>query len=245
MVGMENIVGQRVGTPRGDGAAAEAPIPIGVSGSPARSVVGWNTWAPIKRWCDLLATPLILALLLPLFAVVAALVKLDSPGPILYRVRRFGSGGREFWMYKFRSMFDDADERLAEILQSDPDLRKEYETNHKLRADPRVTRVGRILRKLSLDELPQLWNVVRGDMTLVGPRPYALHEQPLFQDRAATIWRVRPGLTGLWQVSGRNTLSFAERIELDASYVRHWSPWLDLQILLKTIPVVLRRDGAW
>jgi lipopolysaccharide/colanic/teichoic acid biosynthesis glycosyltransferase len=147
-------------------------------------------------------------------------------------------------MPKFRSMFCDADQRLEALLRSNPELDSEYQLYRKLYRDPRVTRVGRFLRRYSLDELPQLWNVLRGEMSLVGPRPYEAAELAAMDGHVGTILRVRPGLTGLWQVSGRNKLGFDERLAIDAQYVRNWSIALDLSILALTVPAVVSGNGA-
>jgi lipopolysaccharide/colanic/teichoic acid biosynthesis glycosyltransferase len=141
-------------------------------------------------------------------------------------------------------MHADADRRLQELLETSAPLRAEFEQFHKLSADPRITRVGRFLRKYSLDELPQLWNVVTGEMSLVGPRPYMEKEIPDMEQREAIVLRVRPGLTGIWQVTTRNEATFQERVTLDVQYVRNWSPWLDLYILARTVTVVVAGTGS-
>ncbi len=155
-----------------------------------------------------------------------------------------GQGGRCFRVLKFRTMHVGAHERLHEVLDRDPQARAEYEQYAKLKDDPRVTRVGRLLRRTSLDELPQLWNVLRGEMSLVGPRAYMPGELPRMNGRARTIGRAMPGVTGLWQVSGRNHLTFEERIDLDRRYVQNWSLSLDLYLLARTVPTVLFGRGA-
>ncbi len=145
---------------------------------------------------------------------------------------------------KFRTMYGDGEARLQEVLARDPKLAAEYEQFHKLTFDPRVTRVGRILRKYSLDELPQLWNVLVGDMSLVGPRPYIEREIAEMGGRELTVLRVKPGITGYWQVTERNASTFEHRVKLDVEYVRSWSPWLDLYVIAKTVPVVLGGTGS-
>ncbi|MEM3434110.1 MAG: sugar transferase, partial [Candidatus Methanomethyliaceae archaeon] len=170
---------------------------------------------------------------------------LDSPGPVLFRHRRLGLGGREFWCYKFRTMHVNAEEVLQKLLASDPALRAEWERDFKLRNDPRVTRVGRLLRRTSLDELPQIFNVLKGEMSLVGPRPIVEKEVPRFGLFASDYFSVRPGVTGLWQVSGRNDTGYEHRVRLESWYVRNWSLWLDLTVLIRTIGVVLARRGAY
>jgi lipopolysaccharide/colanic/teichoic acid biosynthesis glycosyltransferase len=155
-----------------------------------------------------------------------------------------GADGQIFTLLKFRSMYSDADERLEEVLASDPERREEYETYHKLEDDPRVTPVGDMLREYSLDELPQLINVVRGDMSLIGPRAYMPSELPKMKGLEKVILQTPPGVTGLWQVSGRNELSFDERVDLDVHYVQNWSMWLDLYLLVRTLPTVVTGEGA-
>ena len=184
-------------------------------------------------------------LLSPLLAAIAILIKMDSPGAVLYGHTRIGQGGRRFIAWKFRSMVVDADRVLEEYLAKRPELREEWERDQKLKNDPRVTRVGRILRKLSLDELPQLWNVIKGEMSLVGPRPIVQDELAKYGDKGTFYLKVKPGMTGLWQVSGRNDISYKERVELDVYYVRNWSVWLDLYILARTVWVVLFGKGAY
>ena len=180
-----------------------------------------------------------------LFALLALAVKLSSSGPVFYGQRRLGRGGHMFTAWKFRSMVRDADALLATYLQAHPELREEWERDHKLKDDPRITWIGRILRRTSLDELPQLWNVLRGDMSLVGPRPIVQDEVPKYGERYVLYQKVRPGLSGLWQVSGRNDTTYAERVALDCYYVRNWSVWLDLVILARTVRVVLFGGGAY
>jgi lipopolysaccharide/colanic/teichoic acid biosynthesis glycosyltransferase len=198
----------------------------------------------LKRAIDVVATTLGGLLILPIIALLALAIKIDSRGPIFYFQERLGRDGTRFRAAKFRSMYGDGEARLKAVLESDPKLRAEYEEFHKLHNDPRVTRVGRIVRKFSLDELPQLWNVVVGDMSLVGPRPYLEREIPAMEAREGIILRAPPGLTGLWQVSDRNSTGFAERVKMDVHYVRNWSPWLDIYILARTIGVVLKGTGV-
>jgi len=199
----------------------------------------------VKRAVDLSLTLLGGLLTLPLFLLVAIWIKLDSPGPVFYLQERLGKGGRRFMAIKFRTMYQNAEERLHQLLEQDPALREEYELFHKLKDDPRVTRAGRLLRKLSLDELPQLWNVLKGEMSLVGPRAYLPRELPAMVGTERIILRVLPGVTGLWQVSGRSEISFRGRLEIDIYYVRNWSIWLDLYILARTVWVVLFGRGAY
>nr|WP_245526776.1 undecaprenyl-phosphate galactose phosphotransferase WbaP [Marinithermus hydrothermalis] len=199
----------------------------------------------VKRFLDLAATVVGGVLVLPLMLLIALFIKLDSPGPVFYLQDRLGKDGRRFKAIKFRTMYGDGEKRLAELLAQNPELRAEYELYHKLRNDPRVTRFGRVLRKLSLDELPQLWNVLKGEMSLVGPRAYLPRELPKMSGAEGAILKVMPGITGIWQVSGRNEVTFRERLNMDMYYVRNWSVWLDLYILARTVWVVLFGKGAY
>jgi Undecaprenyl-phosphate galactose phosphotransferase WbaP len=205
-----------------------------------------DPWAlRTKRAMDLCATVLGGALVLPLLLALALLVYLESGAPIFYTDRRMGRDGNLFSCVKFRTMVPGAEGLLQQILEEDAELRKEYARYHKLRDDPRVTRVGSFLRKTSLDELPQLWNVLKGEMSLVGPRPYLPRESKEIGVTQSEILRVPPGITGPWQVSGRNQASFEERNQMDAYYVRDWSVWLDLILLAYTAKIVLRGRGAY
>jgi Undecaprenyl-phosphate galactose phosphotransferase WbaP len=198
-----------------------------------------------KRFTDLALCLFGSLFVLPLTALLVVLIRLESPGPAFYSQERIGRDGRRFRAWKFRSMIANAEAVLQDYLAAHPELRDEWERDHKLRNDPRVTRVGRFLRKTSLDELPQLWNVWIGQMSLVGPRPIVAAEIPKYRDLFGLYTEVRPGITGLWQVSGRNDTTYDERVNLDASYVRNWSVWLDLWILIRTIRVVLLGKGAY
>lgn len=198
-----------------------------------------------KRSVDLAIACAGAVLLAPLFAAVCVLIRLNSRGPALYGHRRVGERGDTFIAWKFRTMVRDSDEALQVYLAGHPELQDEWQRDRKLRHDPRVTWIGRMLRRTSLDELPQLWNVIRGEMSLVGPRPIVEAEIERYGPRYSLYRRVRPGLTGLWQVSGRNNLSYAERVQLDEYYVRNWSIWLDLYILSRTLKVVVTGEGAY
>ena len=198
----------------------------------------------LKRVIDLLVATILLVALLPICLVIAALVGLGG-GPVFFKHTRIGRGGAEFPCFKFRTMITNGDEVLKAVLAGDPAARREWEVDHKLRNDPRITPIGRFLRKSSLDELPQLLNVIRGDMSLVGPRPVVKNELELYSRAAKRYVAVRPGITGLWQVMGRNNTSYARRVALDSYYVSNVSPKLDAVILLKTIRVVLTRHGAY
>ncbi|HEX4142749.1 MAG TPA: undecaprenyl-phosphate galactose phosphotransferase WbaP [Pirellulales bacterium] len=199
----------------------------------------------IKRAMDLMLILLASPVVVPVMAFLAVMIKVSSPGPICYSQQRIGLRGRRFKALKFRSMVTDADGKLKLYLASNAEARAEWEADHKLRNDPRITFFGRFLRKTSLDELPQLWNVLRGEMSLVGPRPIVEAEISKYTDRFDLYAKVTPGITGLWQVSGRNDTTYDERVELDAFYTRNWSPWLDLFILARTVKVVLFREGAY
>jgi len=199
----------------------------------------------LKRAIDLLLTTACGIVLAPVMLCVALAIKLDSPGPILYGQRRIGRGGREFQAWKFRSMVENADVVLQKYLDDNPILRDEWDHTHKLRDDPRVTALGRFLRRCSLDELPQLWNVLRGEMSLVGPRPIVRDEIKHYGLDFETYTYVQSGLTGLWQVSGRSETSYQQRVDFDRFYVQNWSVWLDLCILFRTIGTVLSRAGAF
>jgi len=202
----------------------------------------WPRFA--KRLMDIAFTMLGGIFVVPVLAVLAVLVKLDSKGPVFYRQSRLGRDGSRFQAVKFRTMHGDGEKRLAEVLGKNAKLRAEYEQFHKLSRDPRVTRIGRALRKYSLDELPQLWNVLKGEMSLVGPRPYLEREIPEMNHQERIILRATPGITGMWQVSERNATTFEERVKMDVHYVRNWSPWLDLYLLARTFGVVLGGTGA-
>jgi len=198
----------------------------------------------IKRTMDIVLASFGVLMILPVLLAIALLIKFDSRGPVLYHQRRLGQDGIRFSTFKFRTMRLDADELLEKLLLQNPALRVEWEAFHKLPDHPGITRIGKVLRKYSLDELPQLWNVLRGDMSLVGPRPYMEREIPNMDQKEAIILRVRPGLTGIWQVTYRNESTFEQRVQLDVEYVRNWTPWLDLYILARTFPVVVGGTGT-
>lgn len=186
-----------------------------------------------------------LAIFLPLMLFVALAVWGQDRGPVIFAHKRIGQGGRSFPCLKFRSMAIDAQERLHDLLARDPAARAEWEQDHKLRNDPRVTKLGAFLRKTSLDELPQLLNVLRGDMDLVGPRPIVDAEVPKYGSRFKHYCAVKPGITGLWQVSGRNDTSYRTRVAMDCIYAKAKSPALDLWVMIYTIPAVLLRKGSY
>lgn len=197
-----------------------------------------------KRFFDIAFSLCILSLLFPLFLFIAIAIRLSSPGQAIYTQSRLGKGGSIFKCYKFRSMHRDADAFLEEILEKNPLKRAEWEQNQKLRSDPRVFAFGQFLRKTSLDELPQFWNVLKGDLSVVGPRPYMISQKKNMGRLSKKILSVRPGITGIWQTSGRSSTSFHERLALDAGYVDSTSFWNDLILILKTIPQVLFSKNA-
>ncbi|HEY5903884.1 MAG TPA: undecaprenyl-phosphate galactose phosphotransferase WbaP, partial [Anaerolineales bacterium] len=198
-----------------------------------------------KRLSDVLVSFLGALVISPLLLGIAALIALDSRGGVWYRQTRLGRDGKPFKLLKFRTMYRGADKVLKEALARDPSLRAEWDAYQKLKDDPRITRVGRWLRRFSLDELPQLWNVARGEMSLVGPRPITPDQRAPYGPAFKQYIRVTPGMTGLWQVTGRNETTFARRAALDVEYIQRWSLWLDVYILLKTAKIVLGRDGAY
>jgi len=199
----------------------------------------------LKRAFDLVGAITLGLVSLPFILVAALAIWLGSKGPILYRQVRIGKGNRAFTTLKFRTMYIDAGERLHDYLRKDPSLRAEWTSVHKLKEDPRVTFIGRFLRRFSLDELPQLWNVLVGDMSLVGPRPIVIREIEKYGSQYAAYERARPGLTGLWQVSGRNNTTYQERVNYDSFYVRNWSLRLDARIIARTLRAVLSGAGAY
>lgn len=198
-----------------------------------------------KRLLDLAIVVPGIVLLSPLFLAIGLLVKMSSRGPILFSHQRVGWWGEPIRTWKFRSMVTNAQEVLADYLAEHPELTEEWERNHKLKNDPRITWIGRFLRKSSLDELPQLWNVLMGEMSLVGPRPIVREEIAKYGGAFQDYVRVPPGITGLWQVSGRNNTTYEERLLLDGYYVRNWSPWLDIYILIRTVKTVVCCEGAY
>ncbi len=199
----------------------------------------------IKHCFDFMVGSLLLILLSVPIVIICLIIKLDSSGSAIFSQYRIGKKGNPFKCYKFRTMFKDADEKLEEMINDNKDMRREWEKKWKLRKDPRVTRIGKILRSTSLDELPQLINVLKGQMSLIGPRPYLPRELASLKNHKEMILTVQPGITGLWQVSGRSNTGYNHRIALDLWYLRNWNLWLDVIILLKTFTVVLKKQGAW
>jgi len=220
--------------------------PIDIAGMPAilskQSLLNPVTLL-VKRLIDILFVAILIIPILFVGILLAVFIRIDSPGPILYTRKRVGRNRKIYRTYKFRTMVQNADEVLVEMLK-DPNMRDEWEHYHKFADDKRITRVGTVLRRMSLDELPQVINILRGEMSLVGPRPYFQAEIDQIGDAAESILHVPPGMTGWWQVNGRNKLSFQDRIRLDLYYVSNWSLWLDFFIIIKTFWVVLiLRDG--
>ena len=209
---------------------------------------------PWKRAFDLLFSLVFLLAASPLLLILSFLVFTTSPGPIFYKSRRLGRGGKVIECWKFRSMYKDAEERLHQLLDSDEKFRAEWEAFQKVKHDPRITSIGRFLRKTSMDELPQFWNVLKGDLSVVGPRPPTLIGPPeqfiqeillLYGDRAAKILSVRPGITGVWQISGRSQIPFEERCRLEEQYAMNRTFWKDLMVIAKTSPAVVLSRGAF
>ncbi|ESY89786.1 MULTISPECIES: sugar transferase [unclassified Mesorhizobium] len=197
-----------------------------------------------KRFMDLVVAISALVMAAPVMIVVALLIRITTGGPAMFSHSRVGFGGKPFNCYKFRTMVANSDEVLKAYLEANPQVTAEWEETHKIRDDPRVTSLGWILRKSSLDELPQLFNVIRGDMSCVGPRPIVKDELKRYGDHLEEYLRTRPGVTGLWQVSGRSSMDYPSRVALDSQYVRNWSIWLDLAILFRTVFAVMRFDRA-
>ncbi|WP_297431504.1 exopolysaccharide biosynthesis polyprenyl glycosylphosphotransferase [Sulfurimonas sp.] len=201
-----------------------------------------NIW--IKNGFDLFVALIILPLFLIIHTVITFAIKLDSKGSILFRQERLGKNNKIFLCYKYRTMYENSENLLREYLTTHPEEVEYYKEFHKYKNDPRITKVGKFLRTTSLDELAQIINVLKADMSLIGPRPYMLNESKKLGDNKHFILKVRPGITGLWQVSGRNNLTFKERNELEVWYIKNWSLWADFVILIKTIKVVLAKVGA-
>ncbi len=200
---------------------------------------------PLKRAFDVVSAALGLFMLSPLFIMMIILIKMSDGGPVFYRHRRIGRGGRPFYCLKFRTMKTNGDAILESYLRENPQAQAEWISTRKLQSDPRVTDVGSVIRKLSLDELPQLLNILRGEMSIVGPRPIIGEELELYGPAAAYYMRSRPGLTGIWQISGRNDVPYDKRVAYDQGYVENWSFRGDVAIILKTIPVVCAARGSY
>jgi len=199
----------------------------------------------LKRIMDIIGGVLGLVILGPLTLYVWLRVKLEDNGPTFFKQKRIGKNGEDIYILKYRSMVENAEELLFKMMEEDPKIKEEYLTNKKLKNDPRITKVGEFLRKTSLDEFPQFINVLKGEMSIVGPRPYLHREIPDMKESYNSIIKVKPGITGMWQVSGRSDTEFEERLKLDEYYVRNWSLWLDIVIILKTIKAVFAKRGAY
>lgn len=218
-----------------------------ISDDPARLPLAGLTLldASLKRAFDIVFATTFLLVALPALIILAIALQIDSPGPLFFIQKRIGLSGRSFACIKFRTMHVNAGELLSQILATSPAARREWEADHKLRDDPRVSRLGRLVRKLSLDELPQLYNILVGEMSVVGPRPIVEAEIVKYGIHFSDYSALKPGLTGLWQVSGRNDVSYAERVQLDCEYRRRASFLFDMQIVTKTIPAVLLANGSY
>ncbi len=201
-------------------------------------------WSMLKRTVDIAGALVGFVVFLPAFILLMILIPLDG-GPALYAQTRIGKNGKAFKCWKFRSMVPSADNVLQKILATNESLQEEWRETRKLAQDPRITKLGDFIRKTSLDEIPQFYNILRGEMSLIGPRPVTRAEMHHYGVHAKTYQNVKPGLTGLWQVKGRNKLSYQKRVNLDVYYIRNWSLWLDIAIVLKTIYVVCTRRGAY
>jgi Undecaprenyl-phosphate galactose phosphotransferase WbaP len=200
--------------------------------------------AGVKRGLDFALATTLLLLFAPVLAILALGVRLTSKGPVFFAQDRIGQSGRTFRFFKFRSMVQNSEEIFSSFLDSDPEARSQWQTYQKLERDPRITWFGQFIRKTSLDELPQIWNVLKGDMSIVGPRPCMPSQKSLYGQHWPYYCAVKPGITGLWQVSGRNWLTYEQRVQLDVAYVKRWCLSADLRILLRTVQVVLTGHGS-
>lgn len=210
-----------------------------------RHIATANVGLTAIRLLDIVLASLALLLVAPLMLLLAGLVMLGDGGPPIFAHKRLGQGGKTFKCLKFRSMHVDSDRRLKAILESDPEARAEWAANHKLKDDPRITWLGGFLRKWSLDELPQLFNILAGEMSIVGPRPIVAAEAHFYGRYINEYYKVRPGLTGLWQVSGRSDVSYRRRVVMDVLYTRNRSLWLDVKIIALTVPAILVARGSY
>ena len=235
-----NLVGVPMGGIEAESLFNEKLMLLRLKNNLARTV---NRW--IKTSFDYVLTITGTIVISPILIVIALWIYKDSPGPVIFKHRRIGKNGKEFNCYKFRSMCVDAKEKLEQLLKTDPKAKAEWEKDFKLKNDPRITKSGAFLRKTSLDELPQIFNVLKGEMSLVGPRPIIRDEMVRYGEYIEDYLMVKPGITGMWQVSGRSDIDYAERVLLDSWYTRNWSVWLDITLLFKTFKVVLLRKGAY
>ena len=210
-------------------------------------VLNFNPHTEWKRGFDVLFSSMVLLFTFPITLIISLLIKLEDGGPIIYKHKRITAAGKEFGCLKFRTMKVGADKELKKVLENDPELRKEWEQTFKLKNDPRITRIGRILRKTSLDEFPQFINVLKGDMSVVGARPIVGRElQAFYQESAGRYCSMKPGITGPWQVGKRSNIeNYQERVDLDDWYILNYSLWTDIKIILRTIYIMFKRDGAY
>ena len=204
----------------------------------------FELYSIFKRFFDIVLSFIGLIICLPIFLIISILIKFDSKGPAIFKQPRVGKNGKTIYVYKFRSMVMNAEQVLEELMASNENIKNEYLTNKKLDKDPRVTKIGKFIRKTSIDELPQLLNVLKGDMSLIGPIPYLFREIPDMGDNYYSIIRCRPGITGYWQVNGRSDTTFEERCVLEKYYSLHINLWMDIKIIFKTVLVVLFSKGA-
>jgi len=205
-----------------------------------------NPWSmAVKRVIDITVSSLALLFLFPFLAFICLLIRIGSPGPIFYRQSRLGRGGKSFKFIKFRTMYINGDEIFQRKIKEDKEFRDEWRKFQKVKNDPRITKIGSFLRKYSIDELPQLINILKGDMSLVGPRPIMDNQRDMYGPSFHDYSQVRPGVTGLWQISGRNLTTFARRVEFDMEYIQRWSIWLDIYIIFRTFKEVVAKDGAY
>ena len=235
-----NLVGVPTGTVEAESIFNEKLLILRLKNNLARPL---NRF--IKTIVDYTFTIIGIILISPILLFIAAWIYKDSPGPIIFRHMRIGKGGKPFPCFKFRTMCIKADEKLQELLTNDPAARAEWEKDFKLKNDPRITKSGAFLRRTSLDELPQLLNVLRGEMSLVGPRPVIEAELPRYGDFLGDYLMVKPGITGMWQVNGRSDTTYDERVQMDSWYVRNWSVWLDFMLLFRTVKAVIAGKGAY
>lgn len=212
---------------------------------PANLPIASFRYRAIKPLLDLVIVFLSMPILLPLGVLIAAAIRITSRGSAMYRHQRIGQFQRPLYVWKFRTMYENSDHLLEQLLSSDPEARREWSETHKLRNDPRITPMGKFLRRTSLDEIPQILNVLAGDMSVVGPRPIVDQERAKYGMYLQVFAYAMPGITGLWQVSGRCDVSYENRVLLDVSYVNKWSLWMEIKILLKTIFVMMHRQGAY
>jgi len=204
-----------------------------------------STQQTIKRVMDISLTILALPIFIFLFFIIGLIIKIDDRGPIFYKHKRVGYEGKDLWIWKFRTMAYNADVMLEEHIKNNPKIHQEWKENFKLKNDPRLTRIGKLLRRTSLDEVPQIINVLKGEMSLIGPRPIVQQEIPLYGSEFEIYKQVLPGITGLWQISGRSNLSYKDRVALDGYYIQNWSIWLDIHVLIHTALATIQGRGAY